>query len=58
MYEAFNSVFVDARAKPIVTILEEIRVYLIQRSESNRKNIGKYEGIILRNIQKRMERES
>ena len=29
MSEAFNSVFVAARAKPIVTMIEEIRVYLM-----------------------------
>lgn len=30
MPEEFNSVFVAARAKPIVTMLEEIRVYIMQ----------------------------
>lgn len=58
MSEAFNSVFVDARAKPIVTMLEEIRVYLMQRWESNRQKIAKYEGSILPNIKKRLAKES
>lgn len=56
--KAFNSVFVTARAKPIVTMLKEIRVYIMQRWESNRKKIGKYEDTILPNIKKRMEMES
>lgn len=30
MSEAFNCVFVTTRVKPIVTMLEEIRVYIIQ----------------------------
>lgn len=36
MSETLNYVFVAARAKPIVTMLEEIRVYIMQRWESNR----------------------
>ncbi|CAK8576981.1 unnamed protein product [Lathyrus sativus] len=33
MSEAFNPVFIATRAKAIVTTLEEIRVYLMQRWE-------------------------
>ncbi|CAK8567361.1 unnamed protein product [Lathyrus sativus] len=58
MSEAFNSILVAARSKPIVTMIEEIRVYIMQRWESNRKKITKYDDIILPNIKKRMERES
>ncbi|CAK8541988.1 unnamed protein product [Lathyrus sativus] len=58
MSEAFNSVFVAARSKPIVTVIEEIRVYIMHRWESNRKNITKYDGIILPNIKKMTERKS
>ncbi|CAK8560614.1 unnamed protein product [Lathyrus sativus] len=58
MSEASDSVFVAARSKLIVTMLEEIRVYITQRWESNRKKITKYDDIILPNIKKRMERES
>jgi len=35
--EAFNSVIVDARGKPIITMLEEIRVYLMERWVTKRK---------------------
>ena len=37
MSEAFNSVIVDARGKPIITMLEEIRVYLMERWATKRK---------------------
>lgn len=33
MSEAFNSKFITARAKPIIIMLEEIRMYLMQRWE-------------------------
>ena len=37
MSETFNSVIVDARGKPIITMLEEIRVYLVERWATKRK---------------------
>lgn len=58
MSEVFNFVFVAARVKPIATMLEEIRVYLMQIWESNRQNIVKYEGSIVPNIKKRLAMES
>ncbi|CAK8567419.1 unnamed protein product [Lathyrus sativus] len=57
MSKAFNSVFVSARAKPIVTMLEEIIVYLMQRWELNRQNISKYADAIILNIKKKLEKE-
>ncbi|CAK8579156.1 unnamed protein product [Lathyrus sativus] len=58
MLEAFNSVFGDERGKPVVTMLEEIRVYLMQRWESNRQKIAKCADTIMPNIKKRLEKES
>ncbi|CAK8544325.1 unnamed protein product [Lathyrus sativus] len=58
MSEAFNYVLVAARSKPIVIMLKEIRVYILQRWESNRKKVTKYDGFVLSNIKKRMEKES
>ncbi|XP_058727156.1 uncharacterized protein LOC131598590 [Vicia villosa] len=58
MSEAFNSVFVTARAKPIVTMLEKIRVYLMMRWESNRKRIAKYNDTVLPNIRKQLAKQS
>ncbi|WVY97002.1 hypothetical protein V8G54_029153 [Vigna mungo] len=37
--EAFNSVILDARGKPIITMLEEIRSYLMKRWASNKEKI-------------------
>ncbi|CAK8573059.1 unnamed protein product [Lathyrus sativus] len=42
MSEAFNFVFVAARSKPIMTMLEKIRVYIMQIWESNR-HAGEYD---------------
>jgi len=58
MSEAFNSTIVIARGKPVVTMFEEIRVYLMERWETNRQNIARYEGVVLPNIKKRIEKES
>ncbi|XP_022635200.1 uncharacterized protein LOC111241422 isoform X2 [Vigna radiata var. radiata] len=55
--EAFNSVIVDARGKPIITMLEEIHSYLMKRWASNRQKITKYEGFICPKIQKRLHKE-
>lgn len=54
MLEAFNNVIIEARAKPIVTLLEEIRTYLMERWESNRMRFGNYiDDDILPNIRRR-----
>ncbi|XP_027933675.1 uncharacterized protein LOC114189166 [Vigna unguiculata] len=39
MSEAFNSVIIDARTKPIVSMLEDIRIYLMKRWAKNRKKV-------------------
>ncbi|XP_047177959.1 uncharacterized protein LOC124844983 [Vigna umbellata] len=38
--EAFNSVILDARAKPIITMMEDIRMYLMKRWARNREKIS------------------
>jgi hypothetical protein len=58
MSEAFNSVIVKAREKPIVTMVEEIRGYLMERWYKNRESIAKYEGSILPKIKKKIAMES
>lgn len=57
MLETFNSVIVGPRSKPIVTMLEEIRVYLMERRASNRLKISSYYGSVLPRIKKRLEKE-
>lgn len=58
MSEAFNSTIIIARGKPVVTMFEEIRVYLMERWEANRQKIARYEDEVLPNIKKRIARES
>ncbi|WVZ24820.1 hypothetical protein V8G54_003364 [Vigna mungo] len=55
--EGFNSVILDARGKPIISMLEEIRMYLMNRWTSNRKKVSKFEGIICPKIKKRLQKE-
>ncbi|KAL4337366.1 hypothetical protein AHAS_Ahas12G0103000 [Arachis hypogaea] len=57
MCECFNSVIVEAREKSIVSMLEDIRVYLINRWADNRQSIVTYAREILPKINKKIERE-
>jgi len=58
MSEGFNSTIVDARNKPIITMMEEIRIYLMKRWASNRKKIAAIEGPICPKIKSRLEKET
>jgi hypothetical protein len=58
MSEAFNSTIVIPRGKPIVTMCEDIRIYMMERWESNRQRIARYEDVVLPNIKKKLVRES
>jgi len=44
--EGFNSVLVPARAKAIITMLEDIRTYMMQRWAKNRLKIASFEGSV------------
>jgi hypothetical protein len=57
MSEAFNSVIVDSRQKPIVTMMEEIRAYLMERWQRNKEAAAKFEGSVLPKIKKKLEKE-
>jgi hypothetical protein len=59
MSEAFNSVIVIPRSKPVVSMMEDIRIYVMQRWEKNRQKITRFDdGAILPNIKKKLEKES
>jgi hypothetical protein len=59
MSEAFNSVIVVPRSKLVVSMLEDLRVYVMQRWEKNRQKIARFnDGDILPNIKKKLEKES
>ncbi|XP_014496741.1 uncharacterized protein LOC106758320 [Vigna radiata var. radiata] len=58
MTEGFNSVLLSTRSKPIITLLEEIRLYLMQRWAKNRSSIASFTGSICPKILSRFRKES
>ncbi|RYR25612.1 hypothetical protein Ahy_B02g059429 [Arachis hypogaea] len=57
MRESFNSTIVESRKKPILTMLEDIRVYLMKRWVENRVLIEKYKDDILPRIKLKLQKE-
>ncbi|XP_017428843.2 uncharacterized protein LOC108336910 [Vigna angularis] len=57
MSEAFNSVIVHARGKPIITMMEDIRIYIMKRWATNRQKITTFEGCLCPKVKKRFEKE-
>ncbi|KAF7802871.1 uncharacterized protein G2W53_041982 [Senna tora] len=58
MCETFNAVILKAREKPIVTMLDDIKVYLMERWAKNRKDAEKLQSqAVLPKIQKRLDKE-
>ncbi|CAK8576663.1 unnamed protein product [Lathyrus sativus] len=59
MSEVFNNVIIEARAKPIVAMLEEIRTYIMERWTKNRMRFANLtDDDILSNIMKMIARIS
>ncbi|WVY90437.1 hypothetical protein V8G54_035951 [Vigna mungo] len=58
MCEAFNSVLVDSRSKPIISMLEDIRVYIMNRWAANRKKMTQYQATICPKVWNRFQKES
>lgn len=56
--ESFNSVILEAREKLIVSMLEDIHIYLMERWDTNSKKVVAWEGSVLANIKKRLMLES
>ncbi|XP_047159356.1 uncharacterized protein LOC124829828 [Vigna umbellata] len=56
--EAFNSVIVLAREKPIITMLEEIRLYLMKRWVTNRSKVASMDFTICPKIKNKLMKES
>lgn len=54
--ETINSIIIGPRQKPIVTMLEEIRWYLMDIWATNRTKIEDYSGSVLSKIKKVLER--
>jgi hypothetical protein len=57
MCELFNGVILKARKKPIIGLVEDIRLYLMRRFEACREGIKKVEGDLCPNIRKKLSRE-
>jgi len=57
MSETFNSVIIGPRGKPIVTMFEDIKGYFMERWATNRTKIQAYNGSVLPNIKKKLQKE-
>ncbi|XP_023889788.1 uncharacterized protein LOC112001856 [Quercus suber] len=57
MCESFNSRILKFRYKPIITLLESIRLYLMTRFQENRQKITRVESDICPKVLKRLHRE-
>ncbi|XP_076921987.1 uncharacterized protein LOC143583616 [Bidens hawaiensis] len=53
--ESFNSVILSARRKPIITMLEEIRMFLMERNYNMSKKSQKWDGKIRPAIRKKIK---
>ncbi|XP_017438322.1 uncharacterized protein LOC108344385 [Vigna angularis] len=58
MCEGFNSVLVSSRCKPLINMLEDIRVYIMKRWATNRTKMGLYQGSVCPNVLNRFEKQS
>ncbi|WVY95217.1 hypothetical protein V8G54_034305 [Vigna mungo] len=58
MSKAFNSVLVDSRSKPIVSMLEDIRVYIMKRWAVNKTKMTQYHASICPKVWNKFQKES
>ncbi|WVZ12473.1 hypothetical protein V8G54_017003 [Vigna mungo] len=58
MCEGFNSVLVHTRTKPIITMLEEIRVYIMNRWAKNRTKMALYQVTLCPEVLNRFQKQS
>ena len=54
--EAFNNVLVEARRKLIISLMEWIRRYVMQRSTAKREGLSNFEGVLMPSITKMIEK--
>ena len=54
--ESFNSVIVDARRKPIITMLEEIRLFVMDRNYQMSKKTQQWESVVCPAIRKKLKK--
>ena len=53
--ECFNSIIVEARRKPLITMLEEIRIYIMDRFAHMVEECSKWKGNICPAVLKKMQ---
>ncbi|CAK8562570.1 unnamed protein product [Lathyrus sativus] len=59
MSEAFTSVILESRAKPLITMVEEIRTYMMERWATNRTRFQNMVDVeVLSNIRRKIEKTS
>jgi len=58
MCEGFNSAIVHTRSKPIISMLEDIRVYIMKRWAYNRTKLKSRQGSICPKVKNRLDKES
>jgi len=58
MNDAINSIIVQARSKPIMSMMEEIRLYMMQRWAENRSKIKSFKNSICPRIKTRLDNET
>ena len=56
--EAFNNVLIEARGKPIISLMEWIRRYMMQRSAAKREGLSNFEGVLMPCINKMIEKNA
>ncbi|WVZ03656.1 hypothetical protein V8G54_024462 [Vigna mungo] len=58
MSEAFNSVLVNTGTKPIITMLEDIRLYMMKRWAANRSRVTSFKSSNCPKIMSRLQKEA
>ncbi|XP_057523999.1 uncharacterized protein LOC130803814 [Amaranthus tricolor] len=56
--ESFNNVLVEARGKPIISLMEWIRRYVMQRSAAKRDGLSNFDGVLMPAITKMIEKHA
>jgi len=55
--ESFNSIILLARDKPIISMMEWIRSYIMSRFATLREKLNAYSGTVMPKPQKRLDRK-
>ncbi|CAI9265086.1 unnamed protein product [Lactuca saligna] len=56
IFESFNSAIIGARGKPLITMLEEIRLHVMERFDAMIRNTNSWKTIVAPNIIKKMRK--